>query len=90
MHTLQTKQLDENLPADLEEFLDESHGAETKEILAREASKLASDSFTKAHESAQKQETVMVVTALNLCFSVRIILFFLLLMTVLVGIQIFS
>ena len=90
MHTLQTKRLDENLPADLEEFLDKSHGAETKEISAKEASKLASDSFTKEHELAQKQETVMMVfTALNLCFSVRITLFFLLLMTVLVDIQIF-
>ncbi|XP_010650700.1 protein THALLO isoform X1 [Vitis vinifera] len=53
------KQLDENLPADLEEFLDKSHGAETKEMLVREAAKLASDSFAKEHELAQKQEIVM-------------------------------
>lgn len=74
MHTWQMKQLDENLPSDLEEFLDKSHGAETKEMLVREAAKLASDSFAKEHELAQKQEIVMVFTALNLCLAVRVTL----------------
>lgn len=76
MLTLQTKQLDENLPTDLEEFLDKCQGAETKEILVREASQLASDSFTKEQESSEKQEMLMVFTALNLYVSVRVILFF--------------
>lgn len=57
------KQLDENLPADLEQFLDKSHVTETKEMLVREDSKLASDSFTKEHGS----ELVMVFTSIYFC-----------------------
>lgn len=67
----QTKQLDGNLPSELEEILNNTQGVEMLVKLGTENTTLASDSFTKDQEpypSAETRGATVVVTSL-LCLS---------------------
>ena len=65
--TKQTKQLDGNLPSELEELLKSNKGVEMVAKLGRENATLSSDSFTKdqSYPSAETRETTVVVTSLT-------------------------
>jgi hypothetical protein len=67
----QTKQLDGNLPSELEEFLNNNQGVEMLVKLGTENTTLASDSFTKDQEpypSAETRGATVVVTSLLFFF----------------------
>lgn len=64
--TKQTKQLDGNLPSELEEFLNNNQEVEMLVKLGTEKTTLASDSFTKDQEpypSAETRGATVVVTS---------------------------
>ena len=66
--TKQTKQLDRNLPSELEELPKSNKGVEMVAKLGRENATLSSDSFTKdqgSYPSAETRETTEVVTSLT-------------------------